>query len=213
MDTMDQSPAAHLHAQSTALTQTEIRTIISGVLLAMFLAALDQTIIATALPTIGHELGDLEHLSWIVTVYLLTSTAVTPLYGKLSDAYGRRTIMLVGIVIFIIGSIACALAPSMFFLILARGLQGIGGGGLIAVAQTIIADIVPPKERGRYQVYFASVFMTSSLLGPVLGGFFAEKLHWSVIFWISAARCSAAACAAGWPSSAANRENCPAASS
>ncbi len=123
MDTMDQSPAAHLHAQSTALTQTEIRTIISGVLLAMFLAALDQTIIATALPTIGHELGDLEHLSWIVTVYLLTSTAVTPLYGKLSDAYGRRTIMLVGIVIFIIGSIACALAPSMFFLILARGLH------------------------------------------------------------------------------------------
>ncbi|MBD2747466.1 MFS transporter [Microvirga sp. BT688] len=186
MDTMDQSPSAQAHAgQSKALTHGEIRTIITGVLLAMFLAALDQTIIATALPTIGHELGDLEHLSWIVTVYLLTSTAVTPLYGKLSDSYGRRVIMLVGIVIFIIGSIACALAPSMVFLILARGLQGIGGGGLIAVAQTIIADIVPPKERGRYQVYFASVFMSSSLLGPVLGGFFAEKLHWSVIFWIN----------------------------
>jgi EmrB/QacA subfamily drug resistance transporter len=186
MDTMDQSPPAQFQSgQSKPLSQAEIRTIIIGVLLAMFLAALDQTIIATALPTIGRELGDLEHLSWIVTVYLLTSTAVTPLYGKLSDSYGRRSIMLVGIVVFIAGSIACALAPSMFVLILARGLQGIGGGGLIALAQTIIADLVPPKERGRYQVYFASVFMTSSLLGPVLGGFFAEHLHWSVIFWIN----------------------------
>ncbi|MFL5192955.1 MAG: MDR family MFS transporter, partial [Microvirga sp.] len=168
-----------------ALSHAEIRTIILGVLLAMFLAALDQTIIATALPTIGRELGDLEHLPWIVTVYLLTSTAVTPLYGKFSDSYGRRGTMLIGIVIFIIGSIACALAPNMIVLILARGLQGIGGGGLIALAQTIIADIVAPRERGRYQVYFASVFMTSSLLGPVLGGFFAEHLHWSVIFWIN----------------------------
>nr|WP_315974410.1 MDR family MFS transporter [Microvirga sp. HBU67692] len=183
---MDQSPTAQPHGgPGTALSHAEIRTIIAGVILAMFLAALDQTIIATALPTIGRELGDLEHLSWIVTVYLLTSTAVTPLYGKLSDSYGRRGIMLTGIVIFVIGSIACALAPTMTILILARGLQGIGGGGLIALAQTIIADIVPPKERGRYQVYFASVFMTSSLLGPVLGGFIAEKLHWSMIFWIN----------------------------
>nr|WP_262269042.1 MDR family MFS transporter [Microvirga sp. HBU65207] len=183
---MDQSATAQPHGgPGTALSHAEIRTIIAGVILAMFLAALDQTIIATALPTIGRELGDLEHLSWIVTVYLLTSTAVTPLYGKLSDSYGRRGIMLTGIVIFVIGSIACALAPTMTILILARGLQGIGGGGLIALAQTIIADIVPPKERGRYQVYFASVFMTSSLLGPVLGGFIAEKLHWSMIFWIN----------------------------
>ncbi|WP_052003321.1 MDR family MFS transporter [Microvirga sp. BSC39] len=183
---MDQPIPAQLQSgQSKPLSQAEIRTIVIGVLLAMFLAALDQTIIATALPTIGRELGDLEHLSWIVTVYLLTSTAVTPLYGKLSDSYGRRSIMLIGIVIFIAGSIACALAPSMFMLILARGLQGIGGGGLIALAQTIIADLVSPKERGRYQVYFASVFMTSSLLGPVLGGFMAEHLHWSVIFWIN----------------------------
>jgi EmrB/QacA subfamily drug resistance transporter len=186
MDAMDQSTNETLRGSPTStLTHAEIRTIIIGVLLAMFLAALDQTIIATALPTIGRELGDLEHLPWIVTVYLLTSTAVTPLYGKLSDTYGRRVIMLVGIVVFIAGSIACALAPTMFFLILARGIQGIGGGGLIALAQTIIADIVPPKERGRYQVYFASVFMTSSLLGPVLGGYFAEHLHWSVIFWIN----------------------------
>jgi EmrB/QacA subfamily drug resistance transporter len=167
------------------LSQAEIRTIIFGIMLSMLLAALDQTIIATALPTIGRELGDLEHLPWVVTVYLLTSTAVTPLYGKFSDSHGRRVTMLIGIVIFIIGSIACAVAPTMLILILARGLQGLGGGGLIALAQTIVADIVPPKERGRYQVYFASVFMTSSLLGPVLGGFFAEHMHWSVIFWIN----------------------------
>lgn len=168
-----------------ALSHAEIRTIIIGIMLAMLLAALDQTIIATALPTIGRELGDLEHLPWVVTVYLLTSTAVTPLYGKFSDSHGRRITMLIGIVIFIIGSIACAIAPNMLVLILARGLQGLGGGGLIALAQTIVADLVPPKERGKYQVYFASVFMASSLLGPVLGGFFAEHLHWSVIFWIN----------------------------
>ncbi|KLK94025.1 MFS transporter [Microvirga vignae] len=176
--------AARGHAHP-ALSHAEIRTIIIGIMLAMLLAALDQTIIATALPTIGRELGDLEHLPWVVTVYLLTSTAVTPLYGKFSDSHGRRITMLIGIVIFIIGSIACAIAPNMLVLILARGLQGLGGGGLIALAQTIVADLVPPKERGKYQVYFASVFMASSLLGPVLGGFFAEHLHWSVIFWIN----------------------------
>ena len=167
------------------MSQAEIRKIIVGIMLSMLLAALDQTIIATALPTIGHELGDLEHLPWVVTVYLLTATAVTPLYGKFNDSHGRRVTMLIGIVVFIVGSIACALAPTMIILILARGLQGLGGGGLIALAQTIVADLVPPKERGRYQVYFASVFMTASLLGPVLGGFFAEHLHWSVIFWIN----------------------------
>lgn len=173
------------HPSHQPLSHAEIRTIIIGIMLAMLLAALDQTIIATALPTIGRELGDLEHLPWVVTVYLLTSTAVTPLYGKFSDSHGRRVTMLIGIVVFIAGSIACAVAPNMLVLILARGLQGLGGGGLVALAQTIVADLVPPKERGRYQVYFASVFMASSLIGPVLGGFFAEHLHWSVIFWIN----------------------------
>ncbi|MFC4175476.1 MDR family MFS transporter [Microvirga sp. GCM10011540] len=183
---MDQRTRETLRpGRGDTLSQAEIRTIILGVMLAMLLAALDQTIIATALPTIGRELGDLEHLPWVVTVYLLTATAVTPLYGKFSDSYGRRVTMLIGIVVFILGSIACALAPTMIALILARGVQGLGGGGLIALAQTIVADLVPPRERGRYQVYFASVFMTSSLLGPVLGGFFAEHLHWSVIFWIN----------------------------
>ncbi|GAC1329707.1 MAG: MDR family MFS transporter [Beijerinckiaceae bacterium] len=167
------------------LGHREVRSIIFGLLLAMLLAALDQTIIATALPTIGQDLHDLEHLPWIIAAYLLASTAVTPLYGKLSDIHGRRPVLLAAIATFIIGSVACALAPTMFILVLARGLQGVGGGGLISLAQTIIADIVSPRERGRYQVYFASVFITSSLAGPVLGGFFAEHVHWSAIFWIN----------------------------
>src|SRR3954454_11743628 len=154
-------------------------------MVAMFLAALDQTIVATAMPTIGSDLVDFEHLPWVVTAYLLTATAVTPLYGKLADIIGRRTTLLTAIAVFVLGSAFCALAPNMLALILARGLQGLGGGGLISLAQTIVADLVSPKERARYQVYFASVFVTSSLLGPVLGGFFAEHLHWSVIFWIN----------------------------
>jgi EmrB/QacA subfamily drug resistance transporter len=168
-----------------SLGHREIRSIILGLLLAMLLAALDQTIVATAMPTIGQDLHDLEHLPWIVTAYLLASTAVTPLYGKLSDIHGRRPVLLTAISTFILGSVACALAPSMFVLICARGVQGVGGGGLISLAQTIIADIVAPRERGRYQVYIASVFITSSLAGPVLGGFFAQHLHWSAIFWIN----------------------------
>jgi EmrB/QacA subfamily drug resistance transporter len=183
---MDQAtPSSRPTTESPPLTQAEIRSIIIGLMVALLLAALDQTIIATALPTIGRELGDLEHLPWVVTSYLLTATVATPLYGKFSDAHGRRITLLIGISVFIVGSIACALAPTMLFLILARGLQGLGGGGLIALSQTIVADLVPPRERGRYQVYFASVFMTSSLAGPVLGGFFAQHLHWSMIFWIN----------------------------
>src|SRR3954463_10485119 len=171
--------------QPPPLSHDEIRSIIVGIMLAMLLASLDQTIVATALPTIGRDLNDVEHLSWIVTAYLLASTAVTPLYGKLSDIHGRRGALLAGIAIFIVGSIACALAPSMLALILARGLQGLGGGGLISLAQTIIADIVAPKERARYQAMIASVFVASSVAGPVLGGVFAQHLHWSMIFWIN----------------------------
>jgi EmrB/QacA subfamily drug resistance transporter len=167
------------------LTQADIRQIFGGILLAMFLAALDQTIVATAMPTIGRDLHDIEHLPWIVTAYLLAATAVTPLYGKFSDMHGRRVAMLIAIATFVAGSIACALAPTMLVLVLARALQGLGGGGLISLAQTIIADMVAPRERGRYQVWIASVFATSSLAGPVLGGFIAETWHWSVIFWIN----------------------------
>jgi EmrB/QacA subfamily drug resistance transporter len=162
-----------------------VRTIVLGIMLAMLLGALDQTIVATALPTIGRDLGNVEDLSWVVTAYLLTATAVTPLYGKLSDIHGRRATLLVAIGVFAAGSVACALAPSMVVLIIARGLQGLGGGGLLSLAQTIVADVVPPLERGRYQGYIGLVFASSSIGGPVLGGFFAEHLHWSLIFWIN----------------------------
>jgi MFS family permease len=171
--------------EGKALTHPEIRAIVVGIMLAMFLGALDQTIVATALPTIGRHFGELEQLSWVVTAYLLTGTAVTPLYGKLSDIYGRRLVMLTAITIFVAGSIACAMAPSMLALVLGRALQGLGGGGLMALSQTIIADIVSPKERGKYQGYIGAVFATSSVGGPVLGGFLTEHLDWSLIFWIN----------------------------
>src|SRR6185437_12805562 len=167
------------------LTHPEIRAIVLGIMLAMFLGALDQTIVATALPTIGRHFHDLGDLSWVVTAYLLTGTAVTPLYGKLSDIHGRRGMLLIAIVLFVMGSLACAVAPSMMALIVARGVQGLGGGGLMALSQTIIADIVSPRERGRYQGYIAAVFATSSIGGPVLGGFLTEHVDWSLIFWIN----------------------------
>ena len=165
--------------------RAEVLSILLGLLLAMLLGALDQTIVATAMPTIGRELGDVEQLPWIVTAYLLASVAVTPLYGKLADIHGRRIVMLAAIAIFVVGSIACALSPSVPVLAVARGVQGAGGGGLISLAQTIIADIVSPRERGRYQVHIASVFAISSLAGPALGGFLADHIHWSAIFWIN----------------------------
>jgi EmrB/QacA subfamily drug resistance transporter len=167
------------------LTHPEIKAIVLGIMLAMFLGALDQTIVATALPTIGRYFRDLGDLSWVVTAYLLTGTAVTPLYGKLSDIHGRRPVMLIAITLFTVGSLCCALAPSMTALIFARALQGSGGGGLIALAQTIIADIVSPRERGRYQGYIGAVFASSSVGGPVLGGFLTQHLDWSLIFWIN----------------------------
>lgn len=171
--------------QAAPLDHAAIRSILWGIMLAMLLAALDQTIVATALPSIGQDLGDIEHLPWVVTTYLLTSTAVTPLYGKVADIHGRRIAMMIGVGIFILGSVLCAAAPNMMVLVLARALQGIGGGGLISLGQTILADVVAPRERGRYQAYFAAVFVTSSVAGPVLGGYFAEHLHWSMIFWIN----------------------------
>jgi EmrB/QacA subfamily drug resistance transporter len=177
--------AARQTSVPAPLSHAEVRNIIVGVMVAMFLAALDQTIIATALPTIGRDLGNFEDVPWVVTAYLVAATAVTPLYGKFSDIHGRRITMLIGIATFIVGSVACALAPTMLVLIVARAVQGLGGGGLISIAQTAIGDVSAPRERGRYQAYFATVFASSSLAGPVLGGFFAEHLHWTAIFWIN----------------------------
>jgi len=167
------------------LDHDTVRRIILGLMLAMFLSALDQTIVATALATIGRAYADVESLTFVVTAYLLAATVVVPIYGKLSDIYGRRPALLAGIAIFVAGSVACALAPTMPALIAARALQGLGGGGLIALSQTIVGDAVSPRERGRYQGYFGAVFASASIAGPVLGGVFAEHLHWSLIFWIN----------------------------
>ncbi len=163
----------------------EIRGIVIGVLVGMFLAALDQTIIATALPTIARDLNGFDHLSWVVSAYLLTATATTPIYGKLSDIYGRRPMFQAAIVLFVAASVLCALADTMTRLILFRALQGLGGGGLLAMAQATIADVVAPRERGRYQGYIAAMFATASVAGPVLGGLFADFLSWRWIFWIN----------------------------
>ena len=167
------------------LSTPEKRRIVFGLMVVMLLAALDQTIVATAMPTIGRDLGDLAHLPWIVTAYLLAATAATPLYGKLSDIHGRRPMLLISLSIFLAGSVLCGVAPGMIVLIIARFVQGIGGGGLMALSQTIAGDIMSPRERASYQVYFASAFTTASVAGPVLGGFFAQHLHWSLIFWIN----------------------------
>ena len=172
-------------APRAPLTQSEVRTILMSLLLTMFLAALDQTIVATALPTIGRQFQDVTNLSWVITAYLLASTAVAPVFGTLSDIYGRRAMIITALTLFISGSVLCAVAPNMAVLILARGLQGLGGGGIMPIVQTVISDVVTPRERGRYQAYFSGVWMLAGIGGPVLGGVFAEHLHWSMIFWIN----------------------------
>jgi EmrB/QacA subfamily drug resistance transporter len=172
-------------AQPAALTQDEVRTILISLMLTMFLAALDQTIVATALPTIGRQFHDVTSLSWVITAYLLASTAVAPVFGTLSDIYGRRSMIIAALSLFIAGSILCAVAPNMPVLILARGLQGLGGGGIMPIVQTVISDVVSPRERGQYQAYFSGVWVAAGIGGPILGGVFAEHLHWSMIFWIN----------------------------
>ena len=154
-------------------------------MLGVFLAALDQTIVSTALPTIVGDLGGLEHLSWVVTSYLLASTASTPLYGKLGDMYGRKPVFLAAILIFLAGSLLAGLSQSMIQLIGFRALQGVGAGGLMVGAQAIIADIVPPRERGRYLGLFGAVFAVASVAGPLLGGFFVEAISWRWVFYIN----------------------------
>ncbi|HZL59412.1 MAG TPA: MDR family MFS transporter [Stellaceae bacterium] len=163
----------------------EVLGMLSGALLGLLLAALDQTIVVTALPSIAADFNGLEHLAWIVTAYLLTSTASTPIYGKLSDLYGRRRLIQIAIVLFVAASAFCALAQGMGQLIAARALQGIGGGGLISLSQAIIADIIAPRERGRYQVYMSGVWGVASVGGPVVGGLFVQYLTWRWVFWIN----------------------------
>jgi EmrB/QacA subfamily drug resistance transporter len=161
------------------------RVIFSALLLAVLLAALDQTIVATALPTIVGELGGLTHLSWVVTAYLLASTVSAPLYGKFGDLYGRKVVLQTAIVIFLIGSMLCGIAQNMPELIAFRALQGLGAGGLIVTAIAVVGDIIPPRERGKYQGLFGAVFGVSTIVGPLLGGFFVDNLSWRWIFYVN----------------------------
>ncbi len=172
-------------APMASLTHRQILVVFSGLMLGMFLAALDQTIVGTALPTIVNSLHGLNHISWVVTAYLLTSTISTPLYGKLSDQFGRKGLFQFAIVIFLVGSVLAGLSQSMAELIAFRGIQGIGAGGLMALAMTIIADVVSPRDRGRYQGYFGATFALSSVAGPLLGGVFTDDLSWRWIFYIN----------------------------
>jgi EmrB/QacA subfamily drug resistance transporter len=181
---LDVSDAPPL-APHTPLAPGEVRTILMSLMLTMFLAALDQTIVATALPTIGRQFQDVSNLSWVITAYLLASTAVAPVFGTLSDIYGRRAMIIAALSLFIAGSVLCAVAPNMTTLIIARGLQGLGGGGILPIVQVVISDVVTPRERGQYQAYFSGVWTAAGIGGPVLGGVFAEHLHWSMIFWIN----------------------------
>src|SRR5579875_353410 len=166
-------------------THREILLMLSGTMCGMFLGAIDQTIVATALPAMAGELHGIQYMSWAVSAYLLCSTSSTPIYGKLSDLYGRRPLFVSAIAFFLVGSIVCGAAQSMGMLIAGRAIQGLGGGGLLSLTQTIMADMVPPRERGRYQAYLSTIWSVSTLGGPVLGGFLVDALSWRWVFWIN----------------------------
>jgi EmrB/QacA subfamily drug resistance transporter len=168
-----------------AAAQPRVRLIFLALMLVLLLASLDQTIVSTALPTIVGDLGGLNHLSWVVTAYLLSSTIAGPLYGKLGDLYGRKMVLQGAIVIFLAGSALCGLAQSMVQLIAYRALQGLGAGGLIVTTLAVIGDLIPPRERGKYQGYFGGVFGVSTVIGPLLGGFFVDNLSWRWIFYVN----------------------------
>ena len=163
----------------------KLALVFAGLMLVMLMAALDGTIVATALPTIAGDLGGLNHISWVTTAYLLAQTVVTPLYGKLGDQFGRRIVLQIGLVVFLIGSALCGLSHSFIELIVFRALQGLGGGGLLVSAQAAIGDVVPPRQRGRYQGLFGAVFGLATVIGPLIGGTLTTNLSWRWIFYIN----------------------------
>ena len=181
---MSQDPTA-TQSRSAPQETGSIRLVILSIGLLLLLASLDQSIVSTALPTIVSDLGGLDHLSWVVTAYILTSTIVAPLYGKLGDLYGRRNTIFVSVAIFLTGSVLCGVATSMTFLIIARAIQGMGGGGLFVLALSVVGDAIPPRERGKIQGVFAAVFSTSSVLGPLAGGWISQNINWHWIFFIN----------------------------
>jgi EmrB/QacA subfamily drug resistance transporter len=172
-------------APATGPHGERVRLIFGALLLVLLLASLDQTIVSTALPTIVGELGGIEHLSWVVTAYLLASTVSGPVYGKLGDLYGRKIVLQAAIVIFLVGSVLCGIAQNMGELIAFRALQGLGAGGLIVTTMAVVGDIFPPRDRGRYQGFFGAVFGVSTVIGPLLGGFFVDHLSWRWIFYVN----------------------------
>src|SRR3977135_36252 len=172
------TPSPREGTTDAPLAGRALTTVFVALMLGMFLAALDQTIVSTALPTIVGDLGGLNHLSWVVTSYLLAVTIVTPLYGKLGDLYGRKLVLQGALVLFLVGSALCGAAQGMTELIAFRAIQGLGGGGLMVSAQAPIGDVVPPSDRGRYTGLFGAVFGVSSIVGPLVGGFFTTNLSW-----------------------------------